>query len=54
MFDIFNNTNKDIEEIDKLKKYLKFIVKKLSIEKGIFNIIFVDNEYISDGIYVQY
>ena len=46
MFDIFNNTNKDIEEIDKLKKYLKFIVKKLSIEKGIFNIIFVSNEEI--------
>ncbi len=46
MFDIINNTNKEIEELNKLKEYLKFIVKKLNIEKGIFNIIFVSNEEI--------
>ena len=46
MFDIFNNTNKEIEEISKLKEYLKFIVKKLDVEKAIFNIIFVSNEEI--------
>ncbi len=46
MFDIINNTNKKIEEINKLEKYLKFIVKKLNIEKAIFNIIFVSNEEI--------
>lgn len=46
MFEIFNNTDKDIKEISLLKKYLKFIVKKLDIEEGIFNIIFVDNDEI--------
>ena len=46
MFDIINNTNKKIEEINKLEKYLKLIVKKLNIEKAIFNIIFVSNEEI--------
>ena len=46
MFDIFNNTNKEIEEINLLEEYLKFAVKKLDIEKGIFNIIFVSNEEI--------
>ena len=46
MFDIINNTNKKIEEINKLEEYLKFIVKKLNIEKAIFNIIFVSNEEI--------
>ena len=46
MFDIINNTDKDIEEIKKLEEYLKFVVKKLDIEKAIFNIIFVSNEEI--------
>ncbi len=46
MFDIINNTDKEIEEINKLEEYLKFVVKKLDIEKGIFNIIFVSNEEI--------
>ncbi len=48
MFDIFNNTNKDIEEIDVLRKYLKYATKELKIEKGIFNIIFVSNEEIHE------
>ena len=46
MFDIFNNTDKEIEEIKFLEEYLNFAVKKLDIEKGIFNIIFVSNEEI--------
>lgn len=46
MFEIFNNTNKEIEEIKKLEKYIEFIVNKLELEKAIFNIIFVDNEEI--------
>lgn len=48
MFDVFNNTDKDIKEIDTLKKYLKYVTKELKIEKGIFNIIFVDNEEIHE------
>ena len=46
MFDIINNNNKEIEEIKKLEEYLKFVVKKLDIEKAIFNIIFISNEEI--------
>ena len=48
MFDIINNTNKEIIEINKLNEYLKFVVKKLDIEKAIFNIIFVSNEEIHE------
>ena len=46
MFEVFNNTKKEIKEISLLKEYLKFIIKKLNIEDGIFNIIFVTNEEI--------
>ena len=46
MFEIFNNTDKEIKEIDKLEEYMKFIIKKLDIENAIFNIIFVSNEEI--------
>ena len=46
MFEIFNNTDKKIKEIDKLEEYMKFVVKKLDVENAIFNIIFVSNEEI--------
>ena len=46
MFEIFNETDKEIIEIDKLQKYMEFVVKKLEIETAIFNIIFVSNEEI--------
>lgn len=46
MFEIFNESNKEIKEISKLEDYMKFVVRKLEIEKGIFNIIFVDNDII--------
>ena len=46
MFEIFNESNKEIKEISKLEEYMKFVVRKLEIEKGIFNIIFVDNDII--------
>ena len=46
MFEIFNETGKEIQEIDKLQIYMEFVVKKLKIKKGIFNIIFVTNEEI--------
>lgn len=48
MFDIFNNTEKEIEEIKKLEEYMTFITNKLELEKAIFNIIFVSNEEIHD------
>lgn len=46
MFEIFNETDKEIIEIDKLQKYMEFVVKKLEIETAVFNIIFVSNEEI--------
>jgi probable rRNA maturation factor len=46
MFEIINNTNKEIEEIETLQKYIEFVVKKEKIENAIFNIIFVSNEEI--------
>lgn len=46
MFEIFNNTDKEIEEINKLKEYMNFVVDKLEIKEAIFNIIFVSNEEI--------
>lgn len=46
MFEIFNNTDKEIKEIEKLEKYINFIIHKLKLEKAIFNIIFVGNEEI--------
>lgn len=46
MFEIINNTNKEIEELSILKEYIEFVVKKEKIEDAIFNIIFVSNEEI--------
>ena len=46
MFEIFTETGKEIQEIDKLQIYMEFVIKKLKIKKGIFNIIFVTNEEI--------
>ena len=48
MFEIFNESGKEIEEITKLQEYTKFVVEKLTIENGIFNIIFVSNEKIHE------
>ena len=46
MFEIFNETDKEIKEIDKLEKYMNFVVDKLDLKKAIFNIIFVNSEEI--------
>lgn len=48
MFEIFNESNKEIKELDKLQEYMKFVVEKLEIPTAIFNIIFVDNERIHE------
>ena len=46
MFDIINNSNFEVEELNILEEYVKNITKKLEIEKAIFNIILVDEEEI--------
>ncbi len=45
MFEIFNNTNDDINTSE-LEDYIKYVVKELDIENAVFNIIFIDNEEI--------
>lgn len=47
MFEIFNNTNNDINIVE-LNDYIKYVVKELNIENAIFNIIFTDNKEIRD------
>lgn len=48
MFEIINNTDKEIKEITKLEEYMNFVVDTLEIKEGIFNIIFVSNEEIHE------
>ena len=48
MFDIINNTDKNIEELDYLEKYIEWVSKREKIEEAIFNIIFVSDEEIHD------
>lgn len=48
MFEIFNNIDKEIVEIKKLEEYMHFVVDKLEIKEGIFNIIFVSNDEIHE------
>ena len=45
MFEIFNNTNNDINTSE-LEDYIKYVFKELDIENAVFNIIFIDNEEI--------
>ncbi len=48
MFEIFNEYGKDIEEKKILNDYIKYVVKKLELEKCEFNIILVDNKRIHE------
>ena len=49
MFEIINDTDKKIEELDYLQEYVSYVSKKENIEEAIFNIIFVTNEKIDRG-----
>lgn len=48
MFSIFNETDRKINELKVLNDYVKYVVKKLKLEKCEFNIIIVDNEKIHE------
>ena len=48
MFEVINDTDKEVVEIDILNKYVKYIVKKLHLKKCEFNIIIVDNDKIHE------
>ena len=46
MFEIINDSGKDVKETDILKDYINYVVKKLALEKCEFNIILINNEKI--------
>ena len=46
MFEIINETNEDIKEINTINELLNFVIKKENLENCLFNIIIVDNDYI--------
>lgn len=48
MFEIINDTNKEIEELNKLNEYIEHVVKELSLENCEFNIIIIDNKRIHE------
>ena len=48
MFEIFNNSGSDVQELNILEEYVKYVTKKLDIEKAIFNIIMVDDKEIQE------
>lgn len=45
-YEVFNETDKDIKEISKIKKAINYACKYENLKSGIFNIIIVDNEKI--------
>lgn len=44
--EIFNNYNKEIEEIETLKSFIDYVVEKLRLKNIMFNVIIIDNESI--------
>ena len=48
MFEIINDIDRDIEEIEILANYVKYLVDKMDLNKCEFNIIIVDNKRIHE------
>lgn len=48
MFEIINNYNKEIKELDILQGYVYFVVKEEHLENCLFNIILIDNKEIKE------
>lgn len=48
MFEIINDTDKEVVELEKLNNYIKYVVNELELEKCEFNIIIIDNERIRE------
>ncbi len=48
MFEIINDIDNDIDELEILNDYVKYLVDKLKLEKCEFNIIIVDNKRIHE------
>ena len=48
MFEIFNELDREIDELGILNDYVKYVCKKLELDKCEFNIIIVDNDKIHE------
>ena len=48
MFEIIKDIDRDIDELEILNDYVKYVVRKLELENCEFNIIIVDNERIHE------
>ena len=48
MFEVINDTNDEVLELDKLREYITYVVRELKLEKCEFNIIIVDNKRIHE------
>lgn len=48
MFEVINDTDKKVEEIDILREYVGYVVKKLELDNCEFNIIIIDNKRIRE------
>lgn len=46
MFEIINELNVEIKELENVSDFLKFVVEKEHLENAIFNIIIIDNKKI--------
>ena len=46
MFEIINQLDEEIKEIEKINDFLNFVVKKENLNNCLFNVILVDNNYI--------
>lgn len=46
MFEIINETNEKVKEIELIQELLEKTVEKMKIEEAIFNVIIVDNAFI--------
>lgn len=48
MFEVINDTEREVVELDKLREYVTYVVGELKLEKCEFNIIIIDNEKIHE------
>ena len=48
MYEVINETNYDIKELETIVKLLDYVVKRENIEEALFNVIIVDNDKIHE------
>ena len=48
MFEIINDTDKEVSELETLNNYVKYLVNKLELDNSEFNIIITDNKRIHE------